>query len=164
MRWFASTPPIRESNTKHICSRSRLSLFRRPTVGPVCSCLGHLKRLERLGRGREQICLECSATLEAFGAVRKLSVQTQHAKSEEEGCRTSEPLDSLIGGVLANQRDVWEGRNTVCALVFYALRSVIPYSHVLQYWHETSGYVRLGRINLYCLAACLVCSGFIWNS
>ena len=74
-RWFASTPPIRESNgsdswqpsssdfacwigaddvhvapkasnaAEHIkqkCSRSRPSLskrFRRPTVGPVCSCL-----------------------------------------------------------------------------------------------------------------------------
>ena len=27
----------------------------------------------------------------------------------------------LIDGVLANQRSVWEGRNTVCALIFYAL-------------------------------------------
>ena len=31
----------------------------------------------------------------------------------------------LIGGVLANQRSVWEGRNIVCALFFYALRSGI---------------------------------------
>ena len=31
-------------------------------------------------------------------------------KSEEVGCRTSEPSDSLIGGVLANQRGVWEGQ------------------------------------------------------
>ena len=36
----------------------------------------------------------------------------------------------LIGGVLANQRDVWEGRNTVCALFFYACRSVISCFHV----------------------------------
>ena len=68
----------------------------------------------------------CSAALEAFGAAGTLSAPTQHEKSEEEGRRTSEPKDSLIGGVLANQHGVWEGRNTVCALVFYALRSVIP--------------------------------------
>ena len=41
----------------------------------------------------------------------------------------SEPLDSLIG-VLANQHGVWEGRNTVHALFFYALHSVIPCFHV----------------------------------
>ena len=29
----------------------------------------------------------------------------------------SEPLDSLIGGVLANKRGVWEGRNTVRAFL-----------------------------------------------
>ena len=40
----------------------------------------------------------------------------------------------LIGGVLANQRGVWEGWNTVCALFFYALRSVISCFHVLEYW------------------------------
>ena len=79
-------------------------------------------------------------------AARTLSVQTQHATSEVEGRWTSEPLDSLIGGVLANQRDVWEGRNTVCTLVFYALLSVIPRCHALQYWHEISCYVRSGRI------------------
>ena len=79
----------------------------------------------------------CSVTLEAFGAVLTLSAQTQHAKSEEEE-EEPELLDSLIGDVLTNQRDVWEGRNTVCALVFYALRSVIPCCHVLQSWHETS--------------------------
>ena len=54
----------------------------------------------------------------------------------------------LIGGVLANQHGVWEGQNTVSTLFFYALRSVIPHFHVLQYWHETSCYVRSGRINL----------------
>ena len=57
-------------------------------------------------------------------------------------------LNGRCGGVRANQRDVWEGWNTVCALVFYAPRSVIPRFHVLQYWHETSSYVRSGRINL----------------
>ena len=66
----------------------------------------------------------CSAALEAFGAARTLFAPIQHVKSEEVGCWTSEPLDSLIGGVLANQCGVWEGRNTVCALVFYALRSI----------------------------------------
>ena len=41
-------------------------------------------------------------------------------------------------GVLANQRGVWEGRNSVCVLFFYALCSVIPCFHVLEYWQETS--------------------------
>ena len=50
------------------------------------------------------------------------------------------PLDTLIGSVLANQRGVWEGKNTVCALVFYAFRSVISCFHVLEYWCETSSY------------------------
>ena len=57
----------------------------------------------------------------------------------------------LIGGVLANQRDVWEGQNTVCALFFYALRSVIPRFNALRYQHETSCYVRSEQINL-CLS------------
>ena len=39
----------------------------------------------------------------------------------------------LIGGVLANQRDVWEGQNTVCAVFSYGLCSVIPHFHALQY-------------------------------
>ena len=62
-----------------------------------------------------------------------MSALTQHAKSEEEGCRTSEPLDSLIGGVPVNQRGVWEVRNTVCTLVFYVLCSVISCFHALEY-------------------------------
>ena len=44
----------------------------------------------------------------------------------------------LTGGVLANQYGVWEGRNTVGALFFYALRFVISCFHVLEYWHKTS--------------------------
>ena len=63
--------------------------------------VGRLKHLGRLGRGREQICLVCSAALEAFGASGTFSAPIQHAKSEEIGCRPSEPLDSLIGCVLA---------------------------------------------------------------
>ena len=51
------------------------------------------------------------------------SAPIHHVTSEEEGCRPSEPLDSLIGGVLENQRGVWEGQNTVRALFFYALCS-----------------------------------------
>ena len=90
----------------------------------------------------------CSAVSEAFGALRTLPVPIQHAKSEEVGCRMSEPLDSLIGGVPANQRSVWEGQNTVWALVFYTLHSVIPHCHALQSWHEISCYVRSGLINL----------------
>ena len=45
----------------------------------------------------------------------------------------------LIGGVQTNQHGVWEGRNTVCALFFYTLRSVIPFSCFE---------VRSGQINL----------------
>ena len=52
------------------------------------------------------------------------------------------------GRCASESAGVWEGRNTVCALFFYALRSVIPRFHVLQYWHQTSCYVRSGRINL----------------
>ena len=36
----------------------------------------------------------CSGASEAFGAVQTLSDPTEHAKSEEVGHRTSEPLDS----------------------------------------------------------------------
>ena len=36
----------------------------------------------------------------------------------------------LIGGVLSNQRSVWEGWNNVCTLFFYALCSVIFCFHV----------------------------------
>ena len=74
--------------------------------------------------------------------MRTLSDPIPHAKSKKVGCRPSEPLDSLIGGV-------WEGPNTVCALVFHALCSVISCFHVLKYWHETSCYyVHSGQIIL----------------
>ena len=43
----------------------------------------------------------CSAALEAFRAGRMLSAPIHHAKSEEVSCRPSEPLDSLIGCVIA---------------------------------------------------------------
>ena len=49
----------------------------------------------------EQICSLCSAALEAFRAARTLSAPIQHAKSEKVGCWPSEPLDNLIGCVLA---------------------------------------------------------------
>ena len=39
----------------------------------------------------------------------------------------------VIGGVLADKRSVWEGRNIVCALFFYALRSVISCFHVFMF-------------------------------
>ena len=73
------------------------------------------------------------AASEAFGVVWILSAPIQNAKSEEVGCRPSEPLDSLIGGVLTYKRGVWEGRNTVYTLFFCALHSVIPCFHVLEY-------------------------------
>ena len=63
---------------------------------------------------------------EAFGATRASSAPIQPAKSEEEGCLTSESLDSLIGCVLANQRGVWEGRNTVHFVFLF-----IPFRHSL---------------------------------
>ena len=76
----------------------------------------------------------------------------------------SEPLDSLIGGVLANQCGVWEGQNTVCALFFCAHRSVIPCFHVLEYWHKTSCYGELicsfGSASLHVQYAAV----FFWNS
>ena len=43
-----------------------------------------------------------------------LSAPTEHAKSEEKGRQTSEPLGSLIGSVLANQRVCGRGR-ILCA-------------------------------------------------
>ena len=122
-----------------------LAALRQEHIGPTIGCL---KSLGGLGQGREQICSVCSAALEAFGATRTLSAPIQHAKSEEVGCRPSEPLDSVIGGMQANQHSVWEGQNTVCALFFHTLCSVIPCFHVLEYWHETSCYVCSGRMNL----------------
>ena len=51
--------------------------------------------------GPKKICLPYSAALEAFRAAWTLSAPIQHVKSEEVGCRPSEPLDSLIGCVPA---------------------------------------------------------------
>ena len=42
------------------------TVLRQEHTGPTA---GRLKRLGRLGRGREQICLVCSAASEAFGAA-----------------------------------------------------------------------------------------------
>ena len=81
---------------------------------------------EAFGEAQEQH--SCSAALEAFGTTRMLSALIQHAKSEKVDCRPSEPLDCLTGCVLANQRGVWEERNTVhfvflCTLFRYFLFS-----------------------------------------
>ena len=54
----------------------------------------------------------------------------QHAQSEEVGCRPSEPLDSLIGDVLANQPLCVRG-GTLCVLCF-SMHSV-P-SFVFMFW------------------------------
>ena len=108
--------------------KSAKALLRQEHTGPT---VGRLKRLERLRRGREQICSMCSAALEAFGAARMLSAPIQHVKSEEVGCRTSEPYDSLIGGVLANQHDVWAG-GILCAL-WFSTHSV-PSFPVFMFW------------------------------
>ena len=108
--------------------------LRQEDTGPTVGCL---KCLGRLGQGWEQICSVCSAVLEAFVAARTLSAPIQHAKYE----KPSEPLDSLVGCVPAvwpfwlavcpaNQCGVWEGRNTVWALFFYALCSVIGCFHI----------------------------------
>ena len=43
----------------------------------------------------------CSAALEAFGTMWTAPASIQLAKSEKVGCRPSEPLDNLIGCVLA---------------------------------------------------------------
>ena len=120
--------------------------------------VGRLKLLERLRRGREQICLVCSAASEAFRAVQRNP--TEHAKSEEEGRRTSEPLDSLIVCQLNGTSDWWCASETAQCVrgMEYCVRFVFLCTsfrhflfsrfHVLQYWHETSCYVRLGEINL----------------
>ena len=47
--------------------------------------VGHLNHLGRLGRVREQICLVCSAVLEAFGTMWTATGQIQLAKSESVG-------------------------------------------------------------------------------
>ena len=77
---------------------SATSLSRPPHTGPTVGCLKHL---ERLGRGQELIHLACSAASEAFGTTWTTLDPTEHAKSQEEGRWTSEPLDSLIGCVPA---------------------------------------------------------------
>ena len=65
--------------------------------------VGHLKRLGRLGRVWEQICSVCSAAW-------TVSAPIQLAKSDKVGCWPSEPLDTLIGCVLA----VWPFWLVVC--------------------------------------------------
>ena len=140
------TPEPHAHQSQSLQSPTPRLTLRQEHFGPT---VGHLKRLERLGRGREHFCSVCSAVSETFRAAWTLSDPIQHVKYEEVGCRKSKPLDSLFGGVLANQRGVWEGRNTVYALVFYTLRSIICRFHVLEYWHETSCYyVRSEEINL----------------
>ena len=47
--------------------------------------VGRLKRLGRLGLVREQICLVCTAVLEAFGTAWTVSGPIQLAKSESIG-------------------------------------------------------------------------------
>ena len=94
-----------------------ICLSRQEHTGPTVG------RLKCFGRGREQICLVYSAALEAFGAA-QTSALTQHAKSEEEGRRTSEPLGSLTGSVLAHQHGV--GGAEYCVRIGF-LRT--PYRH-----------------------------------
>ena len=72
--------------------------LRQERTGPTVGCQ---KYLGRLRQGREQICLVCSAASEAFGAAWMLLAPIEHTKFEEVGCRTSEPLDTLLGCVPA---------------------------------------------------------------
>ena len=53
------------------------------------------QQCKHLGQRRRERCFE------DFGTARTASALIQHAKSEKVGCCSSEPLDSLIGGVLA---------------------------------------------------------------
>ena len=69
-------------------------------------------------------------SLEASESRGRCLFQILQAKSEEVGHQPSGPLDTLIAGVLANQCSVWEGQNTVCAMFFCALHSVISCFHV----------------------------------
>ena len=83
---------FRTTNYSILLSRPRA--LRQEHTGQT---VGQLKHSGRLGRGREQICLVCSAALEAFGTTSTLSALIQHAQAEVGCC----PLDSLIGCVLA---------------------------------------------------------------
>ena len=80
-------------------------------------------------------------------------------KSEEVGCWPSEPLDTLIGGVLANQHGVWEGRNTVCALVFYA---PVPSFLVFMFWSTSMrlAVIMSGQDKLICVCLVMPCCMF----
>ena len=76
----------------------------------------------------------CLAALEASGTVWTASAPIQLAKSETVGCLPSEPLDTLIGGLLANQHSVWKGRNSAFATELYGVRFGFlcnPFHHFL---------------------------------
>ena len=63
----------------------------------------------------------------------------------------------LIGSVLANQRGVWKGQNTVfytaeyCALFFYALRSIISFFHASRTSIERTRYYGVGSTTKWCV-------------
>ena len=121
--------------------------------------IGHLKHLGRLGQGQEQICSVCSAALEAFEDPPDVVCSDSTCKvwggwlSAVWAIGFSDWLCAscmtiLIGGVLANQRGVWEERSTVCALDFYAHHSVISCFHV-----APPAYCILRKLRTYTLAA-----------
>ena len=88
-------------------------VLRPPHMGPT---VGRLKRLERLGRGRQQICLVCSGASEAFGAARTLSDPTEHGRSEEVGRRTSEPLGRVAQGQKYTLMWSWQNIKAPCSV------------------------------------------------
>ena len=121
-------------------ARKRASLFSLQCCLCLCHCvvlrqehtgpLGRLMHLGRLGRGRKQTCW-CVQLCRKLSEPHWRCLLPLNMRSRE-----GEPSDVwaigfsdwlcaiLIGGVLANQRSVWEGRNTVqlCSAVLETRR------------------------------------------
>ena len=117
--------------TKHSHTDHILSAFTVTLNTLLCSVLIYNGYTIALYTTRGHCCIRKVAVkgrntlAQPLDVSRTLSEPTEHVKSEEVGCRTSEPLDTLIGGVLANQRGLWEGQNTVCTLFFSVLRHLL---------------------------------------
>ena len=106
-----------------------LKAERQEHTGPTVGCLKHL---ERLGRGREQLCLVCSASFRSCA-----DVVCSDWICEVWGCGPS---------------DVWaigfsDWRVGMLCAHWFSTHSVPSFPVALQYRHETSCYVHSGWIN-----------------
>ena len=84
---------------------AKMVVLRQEHTGPT---VGRLKCLERLRQGREQICLVCSAALEAFGACKVWG----GGPSDVWATGFSDWLSASWMAIL--MAGMWEWRNTVC--------------------------------------------------